>query len=76
MSLKCFELVNRYFTGHTENPDGSSQFQAGKTKIGDAIDGAIKIVTVAVCVFIRNGLCTFMMHIQSFGFIFMNSYGI
>lgn len=47
------DLLNvcRYFTGHTENTNGTVRFQAGKTKFGDAIDGAIKIVTVAVCVF-------------------------
>ncbi|XP_027333647.1 calcium-transporting ATPase 10, plasma membrane-type-like isoform X1 [Abrus precatorius] len=43
-------LLARYFSGHTRNPDGSVQFTAGKTKVGDAIDGAIKIVTVAVTI--------------------------
>ncbi|KAJ4709208.1 Calcium-transporting ATPase [Melia azedarach] len=43
-------LLARYFTGHTENADGSAQFKAGKTKVGDAIDGAIKILTVAVTI--------------------------
>lgn len=42
---------HRYFSGHTRNPDGSVQFIAGKTKFGDAIDGVIKIFTVAVCAF-------------------------
>lgn len=42
---------HRYFTGHTKNPDGTVQFKAGKTKVGDAVDGAIKIFTVAVSVF-------------------------
>ncbi|KAL2533398.1 Calcium-transporting ATPase 8 [Abeliophyllum distichum] len=41
-------LVIRFFTGHTKNPDGRVQFQAGKTGVGDAIDGFIKIFTVAV----------------------------
>lgn len=40
---------HRYFSGNTKNPDGSVQFRAGKTKVSNAIDGAIKIVTVAVC---------------------------
>jgi len=40
---------HRYFSGHTRNPDGSVQFIAGKTKFGDAINGVIKIFTVAVC---------------------------
>ncbi|RZB90849.1 Calcium-transporting ATPase 8, plasma membrane-type isoform D [Glycine soja] len=43
-------LLARYFSGHTKNPDGSVQFTAGKTKVGDAIDGAIKIITVAVTI--------------------------
>ncbi|KAF7806692.1 calcium-transporting ATPase 8, plasma membrane-type-like [Senna tora] len=43
-------LLIRYFTGHTENADGSPQFTAGKTKLSDAVDGAIKIVTVAVTI--------------------------
>lgn len=42
--------LSRYFTGHTKNPDGSRQFIAGQTKVGRAVDGAIKIVTIAVCV--------------------------
>jgi len=53
MPLKL-KFVDRYFSGHTENPDGSPQFKAGKTKVGDAVDGAIKIVTVAVCVMINT----------------------
>ncbi|XP_050220475.1 calcium-transporting ATPase 8, plasma membrane-type-like [Mercurialis annua] len=43
-------LLVRFYTGHTENPDGTPQFKAGKTKIGDAIDGTIKILTVAVTI--------------------------
>ncbi|KAL0346910.1 UNVERIFIED_CONTAM: Calcium-transporting ATPase 10, plasma membrane-type [Sesamum calycinum] len=43
-------LVARFFTGHTKNPDGSVQFTAGKTKVGDAVDGFIKIFTVAVTI--------------------------
>ncbi|KAK4414844.1 Calcium-transporting ATPase 8, plasma membrane-type [Sesamum alatum] len=43
-------LVVRFFTGHTKDPDGTVQFTAGKTKIGDAIDGFIKIFTVAVTI--------------------------
>ncbi|XP_061990312.1 calcium-transporting ATPase 10, plasma membrane-type-like isoform X2 [Rosa rugosa] len=45
----CVLLV-RYFTGHTTNDDGTPQFVAGKTKFGKAIDGAIKIVTIAVTI--------------------------
>lgn len=43
--------LSRYFTGHTKDTMGNAQFKAGKTKLGDAIDGAIKIVTIAVCFF-------------------------
>ncbi|KAI3443397.1 hypothetical protein Pfo_000062 [Paulownia fortunei] len=43
-------LVVRFFTGHTRNPDGSVQFVAGRTKVGDAIDGFINIFTVAVTI--------------------------
>ncbi|KAL8479739.1 hypothetical protein ACS0TY_026611 [Phlomoides rotata] len=43
-------LVVRFFTGHTVDPQGRRQFQAGKTKIGPAIDGFIKIFTVAVTI--------------------------
>ncbi|KAM7473532.1 hypothetical protein LguiB_020775 [Lonicera macranthoides] len=43
-------LMVRYFTGHTRNPDGSVQFRAGQTKVGAAVDGAVKIFTVAVTI--------------------------
>ncbi|CAN1198477.1 Calcium-transporting ATPase 10, plasma membrane-type [Linum perenne] len=43
-------LVIRYFTGHTKNPDGSVQFKAGQTSVSAAVDGAIKIFTVAVTI--------------------------
>ncbi|KAK7388158.1 hypothetical protein VNO78_22965 [Psophocarpus tetragonolobus] len=43
-------LLARYFSGHTRNPDRSVQFIAGKTKVGDAIDGVIQIFTVAVTI--------------------------
>ncbi|XP_021815956.1 calcium-transporting ATPase 8, plasma membrane-type-like [Prunus avium] len=43
-------LLVRYFTGHTKSANGTAQFTAGKTKLGDAIDGAIKIVTIAVTI--------------------------
>ncbi|KAG5001534.1 hypothetical protein JHK82_022704 [Glycine max] len=49
-------LLARYFSGHTKNPDGSVQFTTGKTKVGDAIDGAIKIITVVVCAMINTRL--------------------
>ncbi|KAL7600509.1 hypothetical protein Lser_V15G23628 [Lactuca serriola] len=43
-------LLARYFTGHSKNPDESVQFIAGKTSLSDAVDGAIKIFTVAVTI--------------------------
>ncbi|XP_010276717.1 PREDICTED: calcium-transporting ATPase 10, plasma membrane-type [Nelumbo nucifera] len=43
-------LLARYFTGHTKDPDGTVQFIRGKTRVGKAVDGAIKIVTVAVTI--------------------------
>ncbi|XP_074572932.1 calcium-transporting ATPase 5, plasma membrane-type-like [Curcuma longa] len=43
-------LLVRYFTGHTKNPDGSVQFIKGQTGTKTAINGAIKILTVAVTI--------------------------
>ncbi|XP_065042561.1 calcium-transporting ATPase 5, plasma membrane-type-like [Musa acuminata AAA Group] len=43
-------LLARYFTGHTTNPDGSVQFIKGQTGTKTAINGAIKILTVAVTI--------------------------
>ncbi|KAB5539168.1 hypothetical protein DKX38_016701 [Salix brachista] len=43
-------LLGRYFTGNTKNPDGSVQFIKGETKVSKAIDGVIKILTVAVTI--------------------------
>ncbi|CAN1231608.1 Calcium-transporting ATPase 10, plasma membrane-type [Linum grandiflorum] len=48
--LVLIVLVIRYFTGHTKNPDGSVQFKAGHTSVSAAVDGAIKIFTVAVTI--------------------------
>ncbi|XP_010323145.2 auto-inhibited Ca2 -transporting ATPase 10 isoform X1 [Solanum lycopersicum] len=48
--LVLIVLMIRFFTGHTYNPDGSPQFKAGKTKVGKAVDGAIKIFTIAVTI--------------------------
>lgn len=44
----------RFFTGHTKDPDGTVQFVRGKTKVGDAIDGFVKIFTVAVSIVFDN----------------------
>ncbi|XP_057501370.1 calcium-transporting ATPase 10, plasma membrane-type-like isoform X2 [Actinidia eriantha] len=43
-------LLARYFSGLTKNPDGTVQFKAGQTKFSTAIDGFIKIFTVAVTI--------------------------
>ncbi|XP_051131349.1 calcium-transporting ATPase 10, plasma membrane-type-like [Andrographis paniculata] len=43
-------LVVRFFTGHSKDSYGRVQFIAGKTKVGDAINGFIKIFTVAVTI--------------------------
>ncbi|XP_057987929.1 calcium-transporting ATPase 8, plasma membrane-type isoform X2 [Hevea brasiliensis] len=43
-------LLVRFFTGHTKDANGRPQFKAGKTSVGDAVDGAIKILTVAVTI--------------------------
>ncbi|KAF5206860.1 Calcium-transporting ATPase 10, plasma membrane-type [Thalictrum thalictroides] len=40
-------LLTRYFTGHTRGPN---RYIKGKTNVSDAVDGAIKIVTVAVTI--------------------------
>ncbi|KAL4562457.1 hypothetical protein LXL04_034662 [Taraxacum kok-saghyz] len=44
-------LLTRFFTGYTEDDEGRIEFIAGKTGVGDAVDGAIKIFTVAVCIY-------------------------
>ncbi|KAH1232140.1 Calcium-transporting ATPase 8, plasma membrane-type [Glycine max] len=59
-------LLARYFSGHTKNPDGSVQFTAGKTKVDDAIDGAIKIITVAVCAMIITRACLVQLKILAY----------
>ncbi|XP_022897971.1 calcium-transporting ATPase 9, plasma membrane-type-like isoform X2 [Olea europaea var. sylvestris] len=43
-------LLIRYFTGKTCDPDGRTQFRAGYTSVRDAMDGFIKIFTVAVTI--------------------------
>ncbi|KAB5551959.1 hypothetical protein DKX38_009270 [Salix brachista] len=48
--LVLIVLLVRYFTGHTKDFDGTPQFKAGKTKASTAVDGAIKILTVAVTI--------------------------
>ncbi|KAL8160521.1 hypothetical protein V2J09_002058 [Rumex salicifolius] len=43
-------LLARYFTGHTYDTAGNAQFKRGKTKLSHAVDGAIKILTIAVTI--------------------------
>ncbi|KAJ1428435.1 P-type ATPase, partial [Sesbania bispinosa] len=43
-------LLGRYFSGHTKDLDGNVQFVGGKTSISDAVDGVIKIFTIAVTI--------------------------
>ncbi|XP_062008948.1 calcium-transporting ATPase 9, plasma membrane-type-like [Rosa rugosa] len=40
----------RYFTGHSKNTDGGVEFEAGKTSLSKAVDGAVKIFTIAVTI--------------------------
>ncbi|CAI9298093.1 unnamed protein product [Lactuca saligna] len=43
-------LLIRFFTGYTEDDEGKVEFIAGKTSVKDAMDGVIKIFTVAVAI--------------------------
>ncbi|KAJ0007800.1 hypothetical protein Pint_30513 [Pistacia integerrima] len=43
-------LLGRFFTGNTTESDGRPQFVKGHTSIGDAVDGVIKIITIAVTI--------------------------
>ncbi|XP_019456853.1 PREDICTED: calcium-transporting ATPase 9, plasma membrane-type-like [Lupinus angustifolius] len=43
-------LLGRFFSGNTKDLDGNIQFTAGKTSISDAVDGVIKIFTMAVTI--------------------------
>ncbi|XP_030971545.1 calcium-transporting ATPase 9, plasma membrane-type-like [Quercus lobata] len=43
-------LLVRYFTGHSKNPDGSTQYVRGVTSASKVVDGVIKIFTVAVTI--------------------------
>ncbi|XP_027167823.1 calcium-transporting ATPase 9, plasma membrane-type [Coffea eugenioides] len=48
--LVLLVLLARFFTGHSRNPDGTTQFVRGKTSIGETVDGVIKIITAAVTI--------------------------
>ncbi|XP_012444536.1 calcium-transporting ATPase 9, plasma membrane-type isoform X1 [Gossypium raimondii] len=43
-------LLARYFTGHTEDPDGTKQFIKGRTNFDDAFNDVVKIFTIAVTI--------------------------
>ncbi|KAK9997456.1 hypothetical protein SO802_022142 [Lithocarpus litseifolius] len=43
-------LLVRYLTGHSKNPDGSTQYVRGVTSASEVVDGVIKIFTVAVTI--------------------------
>ncbi|XP_068643358.1 calcium-transporting ATPase 5, plasma membrane-type-like [Aristolochia californica] len=43
-------LLIRYFTGNTESTESTVRFKAGKTSLSTAIDGVVKIVTIAVTI--------------------------
>lgn len=43
-------LWTRYFTGNTTNPDGSVQFIKGHTSLKAALNGAVKMLTIAVTI--------------------------
>ncbi|GMH16066.1 hypothetical protein Nepgr_017907 [Nepenthes gracilis] len=43
-------LLVRYFTGYSKNEDGTVQFVSGQTSVSEAVDGVIKIVTIAVTI--------------------------
>ncbi|CAL1386810.1 unnamed protein product [Linum trigynum] len=43
-------LLARFFTGHTKDADGSVQFVKGHTKFSTALDGVVKIITIAVTI--------------------------
>ncbi|XVF26415.1 hypothetical protein REPUB_Repub14bG0014500 [Reevesia pubescens] len=43
-------LLARYFTGNTEDPNGTTQFIKGSTKFDDAFNDVVKIFTIAVTI--------------------------
>ncbi|OMO65525.1 Cation-transporting P-type ATPase [Corchorus olitorius] len=52
-------LLVRYFTGNTEDPDGTTQFIKGTTKFDDAFNDVVKIFTIAVLPAARSGSLAF-----------------
>ncbi|KAF7843134.1 Calcium-transporting ATPase 9, plasma membrane-type [Senna tora] len=43
-------LLGRYFSGNTRDVNGNVQFVGGKTSVSNAVDGVIKIFTIAVTI--------------------------
>lgn len=43
-------LLARFFTGHSKNADGTTQFIRGKTSVSKTVDEVIKIITAAVTI--------------------------
>ncbi|XP_071724578.1 calcium-transporting ATPase 8, plasma membrane-type-like [Rutidosis leptorrhynchoides] len=43
-------LLIRYFTGHSTDDNGKPEFKAGQTSVSHAVDGVIRIVTIAVTI--------------------------
>ncbi|XP_048318312.1 calcium-transporting ATPase 9, plasma membrane-type isoform X2 [Ziziphus jujuba] len=43
-------LLGRYFSGNTRSSEGKVEFHRGQTSISDAVDGVIKIFTIAVTI--------------------------
>lgn len=49
-ALVLVVLLVRYFTGHSQNADGTVQFVKGHTGIKETVMGVVKILTVAVTI--------------------------
>ncbi|KAK1316267.1 Calcium-transporting ATPase 9, plasma membrane-type [Acorus calamus] len=48
--LVLLVLIARYFTGHTQNADGTIQYIKGQTSVKATINGVVKIITIAVTI--------------------------
>ncbi|KAH9304952.1 hypothetical protein KI387_009356, partial [Taxus chinensis] len=48
--LVLIVLLIRFFTGHTEDSENTTQFKAGTTKFQDAINGIVEIFAIAVTI--------------------------
>ncbi|KAK6796106.1 hypothetical protein RDI58_009561 [Solanum bulbocastanum] len=43
-------LLSRFFTEHSKNPDGTTQFVRGQTNVSKTMDGVVHIITAAVTI--------------------------